>query len=60
MPLADIEWVLAEAHQFCDGAGLAFDAYPMHEMAAHPDAARLLRCLIRTARPRAAGPCSSR
>jgi hypothetical protein len=41
MPLADIEWVLEEAHRFCDGAGLAFDAYPMHEMAAHPDAARL-------------------
>ena len=41
MPLADIEWVLQEAHRFCDGAGLAFDAYPMHEMAAHPDAARL-------------------
>ena len=41
MPLADIEWVLAEAHRFCDGAGLAFDAYPMHEMAAHPAAARL-------------------
>ena len=33
MPLADIEWVLEEAHRFCDGAGLAFDAYPMHEMA---------------------------
>ena len=41
MALADIEWVLAEAHRFCDGAGLAFDTYPMHEMAAHPDAARL-------------------
>ena len=41
MPLADIEWVLAEAHRFCDDAGLAFDTYPMHEMAAHPDAARL-------------------
>jgi hypothetical protein len=41
MPLADIEWVLQEAHRFCDGRGLAFDAYPMHELAAHPDAARL-------------------
>jgi len=41
MPLADIEWVLAEAHRFCDDRGLAFDAYPMHEVAAHPDAARL-------------------
>jgi hypothetical protein len=41
MPLADVERVLEAAHRFCDGAGLAFDAYPMHEMAAHPDAARL-------------------
>jgi hypothetical protein len=41
MPLADIEWVLDEAHRFCDGRGVAFDAYPMHEVAAHPDAARL-------------------
>ncbi|MBV9451505.1 MAG: hypothetical protein JO345_37025 [Streptosporangiaceae bacterium] len=41
MPLADIEWVLAEAHRFCDDRGLGFDAYPMHELAAHPDAARL-------------------
>ena len=41
MPLADIEWVLEGAHRFCDGRGLAFDAYPMHELAAHPDAARL-------------------
>ena len=41
MPLADIEWVLEEAHRFCEDRGVAFDAYPMHEMAAHPDAARL-------------------
>ena len=41
MALADIEWVLEEAHQFCNGRGLGFDAYPMHELAAHPDAARL-------------------
>ncbi len=41
MPLADIEWVLEGAHRFCDGRGLAFDSYPMHEVAAHPDAARL-------------------
>lgn len=41
MPLADIEWVLERAHLFCDSRGLAFDAYPMHELAAHPDAARL-------------------
>jgi hypothetical protein len=41
MPLADIERVLQEAHRFCDDRGVAFDAYPMHEVAAHPDAARL-------------------
>src|SRR5215469_16370247 len=41
MPLADIEWALEEAHQFCDARGVGFDAYPMHELAAHPDAARL-------------------
>ena len=41
MPLPDIEWVLEGAHEFCDGHGLGFDAYPMHELAAHPDAARL-------------------
>lgn len=41
MPLADIEWVLEQAHRFCDDHGVGFDAYPMHEVAAHPDAARL-------------------
>ena len=41
MPLADIEWALEQAHRFCDGRGVGFDAYPMHEVAAHPGAARL-------------------
>lgn len=41
MPLADIKWVLEEAHRLCEGRGMGFDAYPMHELAAHPDAARL-------------------
>jgi hypothetical protein len=41
MPLSDIEWVLDGAHAFCDSRSLAFDASPMHELAAHPDAARL-------------------
>jgi hypothetical protein len=36
MPLSDIERVLEEAHRFCDGRGVGFDAYPMHEVAA-PD-----------------------
>jgi hypothetical protein len=43
MPVEDIAWVLEAAHRVCDDRGLAFDAYPMHEMAAHPDAARLFR-----------------
>ena len=41
IPLADIKWVLDGAHRFCDNRGIAFDAYPMHELAAHPDAASL-------------------
>jgi hypothetical protein len=41
MPLADVEWVLARAHEYCDGRGLGFDSYPMQELAAHPDAAEL-------------------
>ena len=41
MPLADIEWALEGTRRFCDARGLAFDSYPMHEMAAHPDAGRL-------------------
>jgi hypothetical protein len=41
MQLAAIEWVLDGVHAFCESRGLGFDAYPMHELAAHPDAARL-------------------
>lgn len=41
MPVGDIAWVLERAQRFCEDRGLAFDAYPMHELAAHPDAARL-------------------
>jgi hypothetical protein len=43
MELGEIAWVLEEAHRFCDDRGLEFDAYPMHELAAHPQAARLFR-----------------
>src|SRR5438876_12135309 len=45
MPLADIEWVLEQAHRFCDGRGVGFDAYPMHEVAVHPDTTRLFGLL---------------
>jgi hypothetical protein len=43
MPLADIAWTLEHGRRFCDDRGLDFDAYPMHEMAAHPEAPRLFR-----------------
>jgi hypothetical protein len=43
MPLDDVAWVLEQAHRFCDEHGLGFGAYPMHELAAHPQAAEILR-----------------
>jgi hypothetical protein len=43
MPVDDVAWVLEQAHRFCDDHGLGFGAYPMHEVAAHPEAAELLR-----------------
>jgi hypothetical protein len=43
MPLADVAWVLERVHRFCDDHDLGFGAYPMHEVAAHPEAAALLR-----------------
>jgi hypothetical protein len=36
-------WVLEQVHRFCDEQQLAFSAYPMHEVAAHPDATAVLR-----------------
>ena len=43
MPVDDIAWVLEQTHRFCDDHGLGFGAYPMHELAAHPQAAEVLR-----------------
>jgi hypothetical protein len=43
MPVSDVAWVLEQTHRFCDAHGLGFGAYPMHELAAHPRAAALLR-----------------
>jgi hypothetical protein len=43
MPVGDVAQVLEQAHTFCDEQGLGFGAYPMHELAAHPQAAELLR-----------------
>jgi hypothetical protein len=45
MPVDDITWVLEETHRFCDDHGLGFGAYPMHELATHPQAAEVLRLL---------------
>jgi hypothetical protein len=42
MPVQDVAWVLERTHRFCDVHGLGFGAYPMHELAAHPAATRLL------------------
>jgi hypothetical protein len=43
MPVDDVAWVLEQTHRFCDDHGLEFGAYPMHELAAHPQAPELLR-----------------
>jgi hypothetical protein len=43
MLLGDVSKVLEEAHRFCADHGLGFGAYPMHELAAHPQAAEVLR-----------------
>jgi hypothetical protein len=43
MPIDDIAWVLEQTHAFCDEQGLGFGAYPMHELAAHPQAAEIMR-----------------
>jgi hypothetical protein len=43
MPVSDVAWVLEQAHRFCDQQGLGFGVYPMHELAARPQAAALLR-----------------
>jgi hypothetical protein len=43
MPLADVAWVLEQVHRFCNDRRLGFASFPMHEVAAHPDAAAVLR-----------------
>jgi hypothetical protein len=43
MPLADVAWVLTEVRRSCGERGLGFASFPMHEVAAHPDAAAVLR-----------------
>jgi hypothetical protein len=43
MPLDGIRWVLEQARTFCDQSGLEFISYPMHEVAAHPQAVEVLK-----------------
>lgn len=42
MPLEEISWVLREVRRFCDANNLTVDGYPMHEVAAHPQAAQIM------------------
>lgn len=43
MPLEDIHRVLEEAQQFCRKNGLMLSSFPMHELAAHPQAPQIMR-----------------
>jgi hypothetical protein len=43
MPVADVAWVLEQTHRLYDDHGLGFGAYPMHELAVHPQAVEVLR-----------------
>jgi hypothetical protein len=43
MPLQDIAWVLEQAAWFRAATGLPVDAFPMHEVAAHPQASTVMR-----------------
>jgi hypothetical protein len=47
MPLADIMYVLEQASAACAASGVSFSAYPMHEVAAHPEASAVLRLFNR-------------
>ena len=40
MAPGDARWVLEQAQHFCKQHGLALEAFPMHEVAAHPRGAR--------------------
>ena len=43
MPFERVNSILESIHGWCEQHGLSFGAFPMHEVAAHPDAARLLK-----------------
>lgn len=42
MPLEDIAWILKQAEHFCTAENLSLDAFPMHEVLAHPEAGQVL------------------
>lgn len=46
MPFADVEWALDQGQRFCTDNHLDFVPFPMHEMLAHPDAAKILRRFV--------------
>jgi hypothetical protein len=43
MPLEEISWVLHDVRRFCDAHNLTVGGYPMHEVAAHPQAAQVMK-----------------
>jgi hypothetical protein len=43
MPFGLVRSILESVHAWCHQRGIPFGAFPMHEVAAHPDAAALLR-----------------
>lgn len=43
MPLDEIHWLLQEVRRFGDDHNLKVDGYPMHEVAAHPQAAQVMK-----------------
>jgi hypothetical protein len=47
MPLADITYVLEQASAACAAMDRSFTAFPMHEVAAHPQAPEVLRLFAR-------------
>jgi len=54
MPVSVIGYVLKQANVACEAAGISFSAYPMHEVAAHPQAPEVLQLFARYPGDRAA------
>ena len=47
MPVNEMDWLLEQAGEFCAENGMKLSAFPMHEIAAHPDAPEVLRLFRR-------------